>query len=171
MRGLLHDMSKFSPVEFFEGVKYYQGGKGSPINACKAENGYSMAWFHHKGRNKHHYEYWVDSLDKGGIPVQMPYKYAVEMICDYLAAGRVYMGKDFTYEKEYEWFTKKDTNKFHPQTNMFVGWILGIMAHFGIDWFEKDYLKDCYKSYELIYRDQMIHRKMEEWHQKKEISK
>ena len=57
IQGLLHDMSKFSPIEFWESVKYYQGGKSSPINACKADKGYSLAWQHHKGRNPHHYEY------------------------------------------------------------------------------------------------------------------
>ena len=59
-RGLVHDMSKFSPSEFFESVKYYQGN-GSPISAAKKENGYSKAWLHHKGRNKHHWQYWYDS--------------------------------------------------------------------------------------------------------------
>ena len=37
VQGLLHDLSKFSPVEFFESVKYYQGDK-SPIDACKKAN-------------------------------------------------------------------------------------------------------------------------------------
>ena len=86
IRGLLHDLSKFSPTEFLEGVKYYQGTR-SPIDACKEENGYSEAWMHHKGRNRHHYEYWQDSFDKGGIPLQMPFKDAHELVCDYLGAG------------------------------------------------------------------------------------
>ena len=59
IRGVLHDLSKYSPTEFFEGVKYYNG-KRSPITICRQENGYSEAWLHHKGRNKHHYEYWYD---------------------------------------------------------------------------------------------------------------
>lgn len=119
--GLLHDMSKLSPVEFFEGVKYYQG-TSSPINACKKANGYSMAWQHHKGRNKHHYEYWQDDFDHGGRPLKMPFRYALEMVCDYLAAGRAYMGKSFTYEAEYKWWLDK-INKplaMHPHTKKFV---------------------------------------------------
>lgn len=106
IRGLLHDMSKFSPVEFFESVKYYQGGS-SPIDACKKANGYSNAWLHHKGRNKHHYEYWQDNFDKGGEALDMPLKYKKEMICDYMGAGRAYYGKAFTMEKEYEWWQNK----------------------------------------------------------------
>lgn len=63
-QGLMHDLSKFSPTEFLESVKYYQG-TSSPIDACKKENGWSVAWMHHKGRNKHHYEYWQDNFDNG----------------------------------------------------------------------------------------------------------
>ena len=58
-RGFMHDWSKFSIEEFWESIKYYDGHK-SPIVVCKKENGYSKAWLHHKGRNKHHPEYWID---------------------------------------------------------------------------------------------------------------
>ena len=105
-QGLLHDLSKYSPTEFWESVKYYQG-TSSPIDASKAENGYSMAWFHHRGRNYHHYEMWQDDFDHGGTPILMPYKYFAEMICDYLAAGRAYMGKKFSFVAENEWWKKK----------------------------------------------------------------
>ena len=54
-RGLVHDLSKFSYIEFWESVKYFQGNR-SPIVKCKQEEGYSKAWLHHKGRNKHHYQ-------------------------------------------------------------------------------------------------------------------
>ena len=120
-RGIKHDMSKFSPVEFWESVRYYQGTR-SPIDACKEDKGVSKAWMHHKGRNTHHYEYWVDNFDKGGQPVQMPYKDAVEMLCDYLGAGRAYMGKNFSYQKEYEWWVNKSFKPFamHEHTRAFV---------------------------------------------------
>ena len=108
-QGLFHDLSKYSPTEFWESVKYYQG-TSSPIDASKAENGYSMAWFHHRGRNYHHYEMWQDDFDHGGTPILMPYKYFAEMICDYLAAGRAYMGKNFTFTSENEWWNKKRAN-------------------------------------------------------------
>lgn len=106
-QGLLHDLSKYSPTEFWESVKYYQG-TSSPIDASKAKNGYSMAWFHHRGRNLHHHVMWIDNFDEtGGTPIIMPYKYFAEMICDYLAAGRAYMGKNFTFASESEWWKKK----------------------------------------------------------------
>ena len=106
LQGVLHDMSKFSPTEFIESVKYYQG-TSSPIDACKKANGYSMAWFHHRGRNKHHWEFWVDDYQQGMIPKRMPFKYVLEMVCDYLGAGRAYMGDKFTIEGEYKWWQER----------------------------------------------------------------
>lgn len=105
-QGLLHDLSKYSPTEFFESVKYYQG-TSSPIDASKKANGYSMAWFHHRGRNLHHYENWQDDFDHGGKAILMPYKYWAEMMCDYLAAGRAYNGTSFAYKQELDWWMKK----------------------------------------------------------------
>ena len=88
IRGLLHDMSKFSPVEFWESVKFYQGGKKSPLAVSREVLGYSKAWLHHKGRNKHHLEYWYDE-DLREQPI-VPFKYCLEMVCDKLSACIVY---------------------------------------------------------------------------------
>ena len=120
-RGIKHDLSKFSPIEFWESVEYYQG-TSSPIDACKKDKGWSKAWQHHKGRNDHHYEYFVDDLDHGGKPLLMPFECALEMFCDYLGAGRAYYGKDFTYNKEYEWWLKKIENPIlmHPVIQKFI---------------------------------------------------
>lgn len=105
-QGWLHDLSKYSPAEFWESVKYYQGDS-SPIDAAKKDKGYSMAWFHHRGRNYHHYEMWQDDFDHGGKPLIMPYKYFAEMVCDYLAAGRAYNGVNFRFSKEVAWWEQK----------------------------------------------------------------
>lgn len=129
-RGLWHDMSKFSPTEFWESVKYYSGTR-SPIDACKEEKGISMAWMHHKGRNPHHYEYWQDNFDHGGEAKEMPWRYKVEMICDYLAAGRAYMGKNFSYKAEYEWWQKKLElpRRQHESDKDFVSTALSQLAY------------------------------------------
>ena len=92
-QGFIHDLSKFSPEELFESVKYYQGNR-SPIGVCRRETGMSRAWLHHKGRNKHHIEYWLDGDCE--ITPLMPYKYAVECICDKLAATKTYAKKSYT---------------------------------------------------------------------------
>ena len=94
-QGLTHDLSKYSPTEFWVGVKYFQGFR-SPNNAEREKKGYSEAWLHHKGRNKHHYEYWVDYnsriTDREGamIPVEMPPRYLAEMYADRVAASKIY---------------------------------------------------------------------------------
>ena len=106
-RGLVHDLSKYSPTEFWEGVKYFNG-KHSPITDAKKDKGYSQAWLHHKGRNKHHTDYWVDLSAPDKTPI-IPYQYVAEMLCDKLAAGIVYKGKDWTpeYELNY-WVNERD---------------------------------------------------------------
>lgn len=95
-QGLLHDLSKYRPQEFLTGVKYYQGIK-SPNEKERREFGYSKAWLHHKGRNKHHFEYWLDysPLTKSMEPVQMPRKYVAEMVCDRIAASKIYQGEKY----------------------------------------------------------------------------
>ena len=105
LQGLVHDLSKYSFIEFFEGVKYYQGNY-SPIRNCKKDKGYSNAWLHHKGRNKHHYEYWYDDEENPKCLV-MPYKYFVEMVCDTLSAGMTYEGKGWTKEFQIGYYMNK----------------------------------------------------------------
>ena len=127
-QGLFHDLSKFSPTEFFESAKFFSGDR-SPIDNCKEKNGYSLAWFHHRGRNKHHWEYWVDNFEKGTQPTLMPFKYALEMLCDYIGAGMAYQGDKFTYESEYEWWLKKrKVVVMHPVVWRFIDAILHDLA-------------------------------------------
>ena len=120
-RGIKHDISKFSPTEFWESVRYYQGDR-SPIDACKEDKGVSKAWMHHKGRNSHHYEFYVDNLDNGGVALQMPFIDALELICDYLGAARAYLGKEFSFKKEWEWWLNKSNKPLfmHSQTKAFI---------------------------------------------------
>lgn len=132
-QGWLHDLSKYSPVEFWESVRYYQG-TSSPIEASRKANGYSRAWFHHRGRNPHHHVYWADNFDTGVKPVRMPFEYVCEMICDWMGAGRAYMGKDFTYAKEYEWYTKRKLF-LHAETKILVDEIMKFILRFGDDAF------------------------------------
>ncbi len=132
IRGLLHDLSKYSPTEFLEGVKYYNG-KRSPIAICKKENGYSKAWLHHKGRNKHHFEYWIDIATENKTPI-IPYKYAVEMICDTLAAGIVYSGKEWKKDNQLNFYNKrKDKEYINPKIQNFLLTVYSQIANEGIN--------------------------------------
>ena len=110
-QGLTHDLSKFSPVEFWAGVKYFQGDH-SPNDAQRRAYGYSAAWLHHKGRNRHHQEYWTDygGHGEGIVGVEMPRKYVAEMFCDRLAASRVYRGSQFQLEDPWKFFQRSKTH-------------------------------------------------------------
>ena len=154
-RGFMHDWSKFSPIEFFESVKYYQGSS-SPIPACKEANGYSLAWQHHKGHNPHHYEYWIDNIDNGGTPIKMPYKYVLEMIADYLAAGKTYQKENFTFKSEYEWWkSQRQLRNMHEDTKMFLDIVFSYLMMYG---FDGDLI---YFASEYIYTDELT---LEKYH-------
>lgn len=110
-QGLTHDLSKFSPQEFWVGAKYFQGDR-SPNDAERLQKGYSSAWLHHKGRNKHHLEYWTDygCHGEGIVGVEMPARYVAEMFCDRLAASRVYRGGQFCNADPWTFFQRSKTH-------------------------------------------------------------
>jgi hypothetical protein len=148
-RGFVHDLSKFSPTEFIESVKYYNG-KRSPIHVCREKNGYSEAWLHHKGRNKHHFEYWVDISKTEQIGVFLPYKYMVEAVCDKLSAGMVYNGKNWNQGEPIRYWSEIEKNApvvKHPGTIEFMDTVLQKVADNGINAaINKKYLKDTYNK-------------------------
>ena len=117
-QGLLHDLSKFSPVEFMAGVKYYQGYR-SPIDAEKEDIGYSLAWLHHKGRNKHHWEYWVDKNFKNGqfIVQEMPLNYLLEAACDKIAASMIYKKDQYRDDSAYLFLNRGKDHCFMGEEN------------------------------------------------------
>lgn len=118
-RGLLHDLSKYTPAEFCPGAKYYTGTR-SPNELERSDKGYSSAWMHHKGRNKHHFEYWTDydPVTKIMSPVPMPNVYIAEMFCDRVAASKIYQGKNYNQGQPLEYFYKGKANRqIHPQTS------------------------------------------------------
>ena len=138
-QGLTHDMSKYSPTEFWRGVKYYQGWR-SPNDQERLENGVSLAWLHHKGRNRHHFEYWIDYCrrEDGTIYIggcKMPKKYVAEMFCDRLAASKVYRGQDFQPGDPYQFFQygKKKRLLMHPATSELLETILIVLRDQGED--------------------------------------
>ena len=142
-RGIVHDLSKFSPEEFFESVKYYQGNR-SPIGACRRATGMSRAWLHHKGRNKHHIEYWTDPDCQ--IPPLMPYKYAVECICDKLAATKTYKGKEYKPEDALaHWQRYGNKVQGNPKTLAFVEKVFTDLCEHGEKYvLNKKYMKKTY---------------------------
>ena len=117
-QGLFHDLSKYSPTEFLPGARYYQGTR-SPTERERELFGYSAAWMHHKGRNRHHYEYWVDlnMQTKRYKPVPMPVRYVKEMFCDRVAASKIYQGKNYTDSSALDYYLRgRARDKMHPAT-------------------------------------------------------
>ena len=132
-QGLTHDLSKYSPTEFNSGVRYYQGNR-SPNAAEREEKGYSEAWMHHKGRNRHHYEYWSDmNLEtKRYESVPVPRRYLVEMVMDRRAACMVYQGKNYRPSSALEYLERsKERVLFHPQTLRELTYILTMLSEKG----------------------------------------
>ena len=136
-QGITHDLSKFSPSEFLVGVKYFQGDR-SPNNAEREDTGYSSAWLHHKGRNRHHFEYWIDYSSEciagGMMPVKMPRRYLVEMFMDRVAASKVYKGKDYKDSDPFEYFKIGKGRLMHEKTRKQLYVLLKMLAEHGEDY-------------------------------------
>lgn len=118
IRGLLHDLSKYSPTEFIPGVLYYQGNR-SPNEREREVEGASRAWMHHKGRNCHHFEYWTDynKATRKLEPVQMPLVYVKEMFCDRVAASKIYQREKYTDKHPLDYFNGGRAKfTMHPET-------------------------------------------------------
>ena len=152
-QGLLHDLSKYSWTEFRIGAKYYSGTR-SPNAAEREEIGYSTAWLHHKGRNRHHLEYWIDygesATELVGHP--MPTKYMVELCLDRIAACKVYHGKAYTDQDPLEYLNRsRDSRLMYPETKRQVVEILTMLAEKGqqetFRYIRQVVLKDPVKRY------------------------
>ena len=134
-QGLLHDLSKYGPTEFLVGCKYYQGNM-SPNNAERNDKGYSSAWLHHKGRNKHHLEYWIDyGADElspghhGMCGMRMPVRYVAEMFIDRVSASKNYQGRNYTDRSAYEYYLKgKDHYMMHEDTEALLEYLLLMLS-------------------------------------------
>ena len=133
-QGLLHDLSKYSPVEFRVGARYFQGNQ-SPNKIERKEQGYSSAWLHHKGRNRHHMEYWIDYAvdgDHAMCGMKMPVRYVVEMFCDRVAASKVYRGEKYRQTDPLEYYQhSRGHYLIHPETDALLEKLLRMLAEKG----------------------------------------
>lgn len=132
-QGLRHDLSKYSPTEFIPGVKYYVGTR-SPNELERMDKGYSAAWLHHKGRNRHHFEYWSDynPVERRVSPVKMPLRYVIEMVCDRMAASKIYLGDKYTDASALEYFVHGKSHRvIHPETSDLCERLLTMLADEG----------------------------------------
>lgn len=147
-QGIVHDLSKFSKTEFAPSAKFFQGNR-SPIEAEKEALGYSEAWLHHKAHNKHHWEYWCDYNDETGevIPNRIPSKYVVEMVCDWIGAGKVYSKEKWTQSEPLDYYNKvRQGRHFHPETEELLVRLLEIIRDDGLARFHEV----CKKRYPIL---------------------
>lgn len=129
-QGIVHDLSKFSFIEFFSSAKYFQGNR-SPIDAEKEDKGYSLGWHHHKGHNNHHWEYWVD-WNKGEMkPTKIPFKCCLEMLADYIGASRAYSQKKDIRAPERWWLGHKKMYVINKQTEKLLDFLMHLYANSG----------------------------------------
>ena len=132
-QGIAHDLSKYSPTEFRAGAKYYQGDR-SPNSAEREDKGFSEAWMHHKGRNRHHYEYWTDISreTRQYESVEMPRRYLVEMVMDRRAACMVYQGKAYQDGAALTYFERSmERERMHPNTQRQLRYVLTMLKEQG----------------------------------------
>lgn len=141
-QGLIHDLSKYSFIEFSEGVKYFDGTQ-SPTAICRKLTGKSEAWEHHKKKNKHHHEYWMKNDDYK----LMPYKYAVESICDRISACKTYNQKNYTESTPLQYWNSQKENgyKINPHIAKFYDIVFNDLKEYGENKIlNKKYLKSKY---------------------------
>ena len=94
-QAILHDWSKFLPVEWFPYVRFFYGPR--PIqrdatgyyDAASVGGDFDRAWLHHQHFNAHHWQHWVLRQDDGSFrALPMPERFAREMVADWIGAGR-----------------------------------------------------------------------------------
>lgn len=132
-QGLLHDLSKYTPTELKTGFRYYQGYR-SPIDAQKEAEGYSFSWLHHKGRNPHHWEFWLDFTPHGIQPMAMERKYVAEMFCDRVAASMIYQKDKYTDRSALDYYLQGRSHiMIHPETDKEIMFLLEYLDQYGLD--------------------------------------
>lgn len=140
LAGIVHDLSKFHPREWFPYVDYFYGGEwpeqhygdargwfGDKYTKGWVRDRFDAAWNHHQKRNPHHWQYWVLREDSGATKaLDMPMRYRLEMLADWRGAGMAIKGKDETPE----WYRKNRANMvLHPETRTWVEWQLGFFVY------------------------------------------
>ena len=143
-QGVIHDLSKFSPVEFSASAKHFQGTR-SPIEIEKEQEGYSKAWLHHKGVNKHHWEWWTDFSPNGEIIAnKIPSQYVIEMVCDWIGAGMVYNKEKWTQSEPLNYYLKVRKGRyFHPETERLLVYLLELIKDEGLEEFHRVCRQSC----------------------------
>ena len=157
-QGLTHDLSKYS-IKELSIAKYYNGSK-SPHAACRDELGYSPSWLYHYHRQKHHWQYWLDIEDWPDAvkPIKMPYKYVIEMFCDFIGAGKAYNKGKWNEDMPWDYYEKACKGKrlmHHESEYLLVKLLWNLKEQKSkafFKWYKraKKYLKEMYDSGKIL---------------------
>ncbi len=136
-QGLTHDLSKYTWPELRIGIRYYMNDQ-SPHNGERREYGYSTAWLHHKGRNRHHAEYWIDYTadpdpeDRHVAGMKMPVRYVIEMFVDRISASKNYRRDKYKDSDPLEYYEKRKSYMVvHEDTRKQLEILLHMLAEKG----------------------------------------
>ena len=155
--GLFHDMTKFTPTEFGLSVKYFHGKKSPTIIERADNDNFSYLCVAHTGRNKHHWQYWVDYTRYEMVVNRIPYKHSLEYVADVLSASKVYNPKDFTFMVAYNYFKEHSkTYLMHPATKEFILWCIKEINDFGFKAVNKKITKAKYLEIASKYPNTII---------------
>ncbi len=155
--GLVHDLTKFTPTEFNRSVKYFDGRRSPTIIERSACDNFSYICVAHTGRNKHHWQYWVDYTRSDVIVNRIPFKHSLEYVADVLSASKVYNPKDFTYMVAYNYFKEHSkTYLMHPATKEFILWCIKEINDFGFKAVKKKVTKTKYFEIAAKYPNTII---------------
>ena len=157
-QGLMHDMSKYMPSEFLMGCMYFDDGKSSPTTGERRDLGCSFAWMHHKGRNRHHFEYWIDyavNPKDGFIGAKMPKRFVAEMVIDRISASRNYQKENYTCRSAWEYYARaKDVYVMNDETRFLLEYLLKMTAAKGeaytFSYMRKKLLRHRYRDYHVV---------------------
>jgi|SRR5579872_1338507 len=93
-RLLIHDWSKFLPIEWGAYVASFYGGYQYVARPPEIVAAFDRAWLHHQHVNAHHWQHWVLREDSGATKIiPMPDRFVREMVADWMGAGRAITGK------------------------------------------------------------------------------
>ena len=155
--GLVHDLTKFTPTEFCLSVKYFHGKKSPTIVERKDNDNFSYLCVAHTGRNKHHWQYWVDYTRNDIIVNRIPYKHALEYVADVMSASKVYNPENFTFIVAYNYFKEhSQTYLMHPATKEFILWCIKEVNDFGFKSVNKKATKIKYDEIARKYANTII---------------
>ena len=155
--GFVHDLTKFSPTEFLLSVKYFDGHRSPTIIERKYKDNFSEICVRHTGRNKHHWQYWVDYTNHEMVVAKIPYKRCLEYVSDVLSASKVYNPKEFNFMVAYKYFEEHSkTYLMHPLSKEFILHIIKLVHEKGFKNAKKKVTRKIYEELSLKYPNTII---------------